>query len=245
MWTTPVVSSTVTNCSPDACTSRLGAAEAGQDQRLLAGDQVGAIELGRDLHGQPAARDRLGRCSACRASRDEEVAAQPDEDLHLALVHRLDRLDGVEAVLRRAARSRTPCPSAVEERRAHLLPDADGAIALHVAVPAHRAEAGAAPPDLPAQQREVHDALHVGDAVVVLGDPHRPAADHPLRRERDRRRLARSARATRRSPSRSRPSDVGVEIAHQRVEPLGVVRDEVVGEQLAAARRDPSPASPS
>ena len=104
MWTTPVVSSTVTNCSPDACTSRLGAAEAGKDQRLLAGDQVGAIELGRDLHRQPAARDRLRRVVRV-GRRGEEVAAQPDEHLHPPLVHRLDGLHGVEAVRVAAARS--------------------------------------------------------------------------------------------------------------------------------------------
>ena len=36
---------------------------------------------------------------------------------------------------------------------------------------------------------------------------------------------------------------LGVEIGDEGVEALGVVRDEVVREQLAAARRDPPPAS--
>src|SRR5207237_944759 len=63
---------------------------------------------------------------------------------------------------------------------AHLLPDADRAIALHVAVPAHGTDAGAFSSDLPSQKVEVRDRLHIGDTVVVLRDPHRPAGDHAL-----------------------------------------------------------------
>ncbi len=113
----------------------------------------------------------------------EEVAAQPDEDLHPAVVHRLRWSSRCRGRASSGGAKPNSCPSASRNVGAHLLPDAHRAVALHVAVAAHRTEAGAAPPDLPAQEREVDDALHVGDAVFVLGDAHRPAADHPLRRD--------------------------------------------------------------
>src|SRR4051812_9915561 len=76
------------------------AAEARQDQRLLAGDQVRAIQLRRDLDGQPAAGERFGGVIRVRR-RGEEVSAERDEDLYLPLVHSLDGADDVAAMLSR------------------------------------------------------------------------------------------------------------------------------------------------
>ena len=72
-------------------------------------------------------------------------------------MHGLDGADRVEAVLWRR-REIEFLAERVHELRAHLFPDADGAVALHVAVPAHGADARAAAADLAAQQGEIDDA---------------------------------------------------------------------------------------
>ena len=64
----PIESSTVTTCSPVGLVVALGAAQAGQDQRLTAGDHVRAVELGRDVHGEVAGRASPPRCARCRGS---------------------------------------------------------------------------------------------------------------------------------------------------------------------------------
>ena len=76
-------------------------------------------------------------------------------------------------------------PEAGHEFVAHFFPDAHGAVALHIAVTAHRADARALSADLAAQQMQIDDGLHVGDAVLVLREAHRPAGDHPLAVDRD------------------------------------------------------------
>ena len=57
---------------------------------------------------------------------------------------------------------------AVQEIFGRAFPDANGAVALHVRVPAHGTRARARSPDLPAQQEKVDDLLNVGDGVHVL-----------------------------------------------------------------------------
>ena len=93
----------------------LGAAEARQDQRPPAVDEVAAVELRAHLDGQLAVAQRLeGVGGVGRAKR--EVAAQRDEDLHLAALHRLDRLDRVQPVLARRV-DPADLGEPVEERR--------------------------------------------------------------------------------------------------------------------------------
>ncbi|MNP39477.1 hypothetical protein D3C76_1330550 [compost metagenome] len=67
-----------------------------------------------------------------------EVATQADEDLGLALEHRVDRLHCVVAVLPRDLELEASLQG-VEQCRRRPVIDAHGAIALHVAVAAHRA----------------------------------------------------------------------------------------------------------
>jgi hypothetical protein len=57
----------------------------------------------------------------------------------------------------------------------------DRALALHVGVAAHRADAGARLADVPAQQEQVDQHLHVLHAVAVLGQAHAVHADHGIR----------------------------------------------------------------
>src|SRR5258708_1314711 len=64
---------------------------------------------------------------------------------------------------------------------AWLFPNSHSAIALHVAVAAHRTQPGPRLPNLSAQKHEVDDLLNVGDSVLMLGQAHRPAKDHALR----------------------------------------------------------------
>ena len=65
----------------------------------------------------------------------------------------------------------------VEEGRGRAFEDAHGAVALDVAVAAHRADPGAGAADVAAQQQEVDDLADGGDRVLVLGQAHRPADD--------------------------------------------------------------------
>ena len=63
-----------------------------------------------------------------------------------------------------------------------LLDDAHGAVALHVAVAAHRAGPGPRLAEVAAHQQQVDEHLDGGDAVALLGEAHGPAGDHTLGR---------------------------------------------------------------
>lgn len=120
----------------------VGAAQARQDQRVLAVGQVAAVELGADLHRQIAIGQGLERAMAVRRGLGE-VAAQGDEHFRLAVGHGVDRLDHVVAVLTRNLELEAPLQR-VEERHWRTFVDAHGPVALHVAVAAtgHRPAPG-------------------------------------------------------------------------------------------------------
>ena len=59
------------------------------------------------------------------------------------------------------------------------LADADSAITLHVRVSSHRDNARAGSADVPSQQQQIHNLLHVLSAAKVLGDTH-PEAGHDV-----------------------------------------------------------------
>ena len=85
---------------PRAGLVALGASEARQDDRLGAASHVRAVELGRDLHRERAPLHRRRRHVGVRR-RGHEVAAEADEHVDLAAVHRAEGVDGVEAGLAR------------------------------------------------------------------------------------------------------------------------------------------------
>ena len=85
------------------------------------------------------------------------------------------------AVLARAGDAE-PAVQCGQERLGHLLPDAHGAVALDVGVPAHRAHAGAGLADHAAHQQQVGDLADRRHRVPVLGQPHRPAEHRALAR---------------------------------------------------------------
>ena len=151
------------------------AAQRGQDQRGLAAHRVREVELRRDVGRQSAVPHRpLGQLAV--GGRPHEIACEADEQLRPSVAHGPDRVNRVQAVLRRGSEAELPLQR-VEERLRHLLPDAHRPVALDVAVPAHRAHTGSWPTQIPAQHQEVHDLADGRHTVLLLGDAHRPAHD--------------------------------------------------------------------
>ena len=158
----------------------VGAAQGRQDERGAAVHEMAAVELGGDLHRERAGAQRSLGDLGVGGGRGE-IATHADEHRRPPVAHGPDRLDGVVAVLARAG-DPEPGVQRGEETLRGLLPDAHGPVALHIGVPAHRADARAGLADHAAQQQHVG---HLGDGrhrVGVLGDAHRPAHDRALRR---------------------------------------------------------------
>src|SRR6185312_16263984 len=81
----------------------------------------------------------------------DEVSAEAEERPHASRDDGLARLDGVQAFLARR-REAILLGKLVERHELGLLGDADGALALHVGMAAHRTDAGAGLADIAAQQ---------------------------------------------------------------------------------------------
>ena len=135
----PIESSTVTNCSPPAWTSRSVRPRVG---RISARAPVTACErlslVDTCTVSRAAAHGRLGDLGV--GGGGDEVAAHGEEDLGLAVAQRADGPYDVVAVLARR-REAELLLQGVQEGRGGPLEDAHGAVALHVAVAAHRAHA--------------------------------------------------------------------------------------------------------
>ena len=156
----------------------LDAAQARQQVADLAGDHVGVVELGGDMHGEPLATPvRLQPRALGHGA--QEVAAETDEAAHGALQQRLADLHRRHPLLARRLET-VELFQPVERRQFGLLGDADRALALHVGVAAHRTRPRARPPDVAAQHQEVADHVHVLDAEMVLGEAHAVDGDHRL-----------------------------------------------------------------
>src|SRR4029077_2828172 len=115
----------------------IGASEAWQNQRAFAVHDVAAVELRAHLDGQLTVSQRLGGVGKVGRGK-REVAAECDEDLHLAAVHCLDRRDGSESSLARWGNA-ADLAEAIKKRRVGMVINSAGSVALHVAVPADRA----------------------------------------------------------------------------------------------------------
>ena len=76
-----------------------------------------------------------------------EIAAEPDEGLHLARQDAFAGLDRVHALLARRLEA-VLLRQLVERHQFGLLGDADGALALDVGMAAHRRDAGAGAADI-------------------------------------------------------------------------------------------------
>src|SRR6478672_3831148 len=156
----------------------LGSSEAGENQRALAVHDVAAVELRAHLDGQLTVSQRLGGVGKVgRAKR--EVAAERDEDLHLAAVHRLDRRDGAESSLARRGNA-ADLTEAIKKRRVGMVINSAGSVALHVAVPTNRARSRSLASDVSPQEEKVDDFAYRIDAVLVLCDAETPGDDDAL-----------------------------------------------------------------
>ena len=173
--TEQVESSTETNCSPLAWTSfsvrpRVGRISAVSPQtrceRLIL---VEICTVSRARRSASAVTSVSGRGL-------DEVAAEADEDVGLAVPQGPDRVDGVVAVLARRVEAELGLQR-VQEVLRRPLPDAHRPVALHVGVAADRQQSGARLADVALGEGQVGDLLDGGHRVAVLGQPHRPAED--------------------------------------------------------------------
>ena len=218
-----MLSSTVMLCAPARLHVDVASRQARQDQRLLAVDDMAAIELGVDSHRQlqPPHRRPGDLRVGCRR---DEIPAQPDEHLGRSVDHRLDRVHhGMAMMLRRANQntfSILPSSSTLG-----LLVDPDRPVALNIGMAAHRADAGARPAEIAPQQQQIGDLLHVLGAAAMLGDPHAVADDGAIW-PRCRRAAIRSICAARRRRRAGCPPRVRADVLGQRLEARRVLLDE-------------------
>src|SRR5215469_10776554 len=127
----------------------IAARQNGKDQRLLAVDQMTAIELGADRDGQSQLpHRRFGRRPV--RNRSDEIAAEPDENLCASVDHRLDRVDDTVPASPWWLKAKYLF-YLVEEFRLRVCVDAHSAVASHVRVAAHRADPRSRLPEISAQ----------------------------------------------------------------------------------------------
>src|SRR5437763_265954 len=112
-----------------------------------------AIQFRRNVRGEMTTSQSISRIFSV-GSRRQKVSAQCKEKLRLAIVHCLNRMNCVQAMLPRRPKIKLLL-QAVEETRCRLFPNSHSAIALHIAVTAHRTETGARLAHLSAQQHQV------------------------------------------------------------------------------------------
>ena len=96
-----IESSTETTCSPDAWTSRSLRPSVGQDQRLLAGHEVRAVQLRRDVHRQRACRRSASAVASVSGAARRKLPPSAMNTCARPVAHRPDALDDVVAVLAR------------------------------------------------------------------------------------------------------------------------------------------------
>ena len=201
----PIESSTVTNCGPPACASTSVRPRHGRMSAVSPVTRcprcsfVETCTVRRQRRSAAAVRSVSGAAERKLPPMAKKTRARPSSIAWMAA-------DGVEAVRARRLEAELACPSRVEPRVGHLLPDAHRAVALHVGVAAHRARARAGLADHPAQQQEVDDGLHVVDRVDVLGEPHGPASRWSRATRWPRARPRASPPRARRSTPRARPT---------------------------------------
>src|SRR5579863_8155996 len=171
----------------------LDAAETGQDVGDLPMHQRTTVELGENLHCH-AYFAPSGIDPPVIGYGADEVATEHDERVDLALEYFLASLDGVDALVLRNVEAEELL-DLVGRDFIGLLGNADGALALHVRMPAHRANAGAGFTDIAAQQCQIDHRLDGLDALFVLRQTHAVNEDHRVAaRVNVRRRFQRAAR---------------------------------------------------
>ena len=234
--TMPIESSTVTNCSPPAWTSRSVRPRVGRISASRAGDHVRAVELGRDLHGQPQRAHARPRWPSVSGVAADEVAAHGEEHARPCRRACARIASTVSSRARGAARSRTRRSSASRKAVGRLLPDAHGAVALHVGVAADRAEPGAGLADVAAQQQQVDDLLDGRRPRACAGSGPSPSRRWSVRTRGPSRRPSRSrCAASARSPRARRPSRAARTRSAYSSNPCVCSRDELASTTVPGA----------
>ena len=153
----------------------VGSSESREDDRGVAAQQMGPVQLRGDLHGELRSHQRSFGAIRVRG-RPNEVAAEADQYSCLGVGERTHRIHGVVALLARHRHAELRFER-VEQLWLRAFEDAHGAVALNVAVPTDRAKSGALAPDVSAKESEVRHLVDGGHGVGVLGDAHGPADD--------------------------------------------------------------------
>jgi hypothetical protein len=142
-------------------------------------DQRRAIELGDDLHCEPElAPGRMQQ--RVLGHRAHQIAAELEHRADAAIEDALASLDRVHALLFRHVHVEEHLQF-VLRHLIRFLGDADRALALHVGVTAHRANAGAGAADIAAQEGEIAHRLHGLHALLMLRQAHAVDEDDGLR----------------------------------------------------------------
>src|SRR5438270_12198846 len=118
------------------------------------------------MHGQTTATQSLSRVLSVRSC-GKKISTQRKENFCSSAMHRLNRMDRIVAMMPWRPKSKFLFQT-VEELRGWLLPNSHGAIALHVAVAAHRTKTRPRFAQLSAQHHQVHDLLDVRHRIFVL-----------------------------------------------------------------------------
>ena len=218
-----IESSTVTNCSPAACRSRSLRPRQGRISAcwpVTRCDRFSLVDtwaVRRQRVRAAAVRSVSGVAARKLPPRATNTLARPASMAPMAAtVSRPGRRGRLEAEARLQS---------IQERAVDVLEDAHGAVALHVAVPAHRAGARPGAAEVAAQQQQVHHLLDAGDRVAVLGQAHGPAGDHPPAAGGDLRRLGHPLPVDAALLFQQRPG-LGLQVRGQLGEALGVSLDE-------------------
>ena len=127
----------------------IAACQNGQDQRLLAVDQMAPIEFGADRNRQlqPPHR-RFGRRPVWNCS--DEIAAEPNENFGALVDHRLDCVYDIVAIRARRLEAKHVLYM-IEQFWLRLFVDTHCAITLHIGVTAYRANSRPKLADIAAQ----------------------------------------------------------------------------------------------
>ena len=175
-----IESSTDVRWMPPSLVVLLGAAQARQNQRLLAVDEVAAVELGAHLDRQRTAPQARGGVVRCRARPGRSCRPCRRTPSPRPALHRLDGGDGVQAVLARRVDVQT---SASRSRNCSAGRWSMPQVRLPWTLLWPRTGDGPAPfpADVAAQQQQVDDLADGIDAVFVLGDAQTPTDQGPVR----------------------------------------------------------------
>ncbi len=227
-----IESSTVTNCSPPACTSRSVRPRHGSISASRPWCRWERFSLVGDLHGQLAARHRRrgdvgvgrGRRRSCRRA-PTNTSTLPSRMARIAstVSQPCSRGGSKPNSSRSASRNAPGIFSQMPIVRSPWT----------LLCPRTGAGAGAGPADVAAQQQEVDDLADRRDRVAVLGQPHRPADDHLVGRDDVRDELLDLLARTARSARSIAVQSSAVQVRGGLVEPVAVAFDEVRVEHRA------------